>query len=316
MAICSKQQDDKSPMRNETARLGRQITREASQQAYYTGMLLVDRAMKDDFYRAYAYCRWVDDVVDDASAPIESRISFIRRQKEIVAELFEGSCSFDLSAEEQMVADLIRPEQRTNPKLRSFVDNMLETIEFDAIRPGKYISDPELTVYSDRLGLSVTDGLQYFIGHGHPYPEADNRVLAARGAQVTHLLRDMHEDIADGIINIPGEYLEEHGITPRDVNHARYREWVKGRVELARQNFREGKRYLIASEVFRMRIAGLWYCARFESLLDTIESEDYVLRDNYSERRHLAAWLRVIYIGIGLCIHHVTRRFSRQHSPK
>ena len=43
--------------------LARSISKAASRQAYQTIRLLVDRDRVTDAYRAYAYIRWVDDIV-------------------------------------------------------------------------------------------------------------------------------------------------------------------------------------------------------------------------------------------------------------
>ena len=40
-------------------------------------------------------------------------------------------------------------------------------------------------------------------------------------------------------------------------------------------------------DVLRCKVAGYWYCARFEAVLDTIESDGYRLRAEYEERRKL-----------------------------
>ena len=47
-----------------TSHLASVITKAASRQTYYTIRLLVDRPLVDDAFRAYAYFRWVDDVLD------------------------------------------------------------------------------------------------------------------------------------------------------------------------------------------------------------------------------------------------------------
>ena len=58
-----------------SAALAQSITREGSKQAYYTARLMVDKDLVDDFNRAYAYFRWMDDIVDDASQSQEKRIA-------------------------------------------------------------------------------------------------------------------------------------------------------------------------------------------------------------------------------------------------
>lgn len=294
-----------------TASLARSITRASSKQTYYTALLMVDKALTNDFYQGYAYFRWADDVVDVSSQSRDDGISFIRRQSELIERLYRNSRPDDLTPEEEMVADLICHDEEENSGLQSFIRNLLAVLEFDACRKGRLITQQELTSYSNRLGKSVTDGLQYFIGKGHPYPAADNRYLAATAAHITHMLRDMVPDTADGYINIPREYLEGHSIGPEDVDSPPFRAWVRGRVEQARQYFREGKRYLDQLDVLRCKIVGYWYCARFDGVLDVIERDGYVLRTVYNERRRLSSWLKMAWLAVSVTLRHIARRAVR-----
>jgi len=294
-----------------TASLARSITRASSKQAYYTALLMVDKGLTNDFYRGYAYFRWADDVVDVSSQSRDDGISFIRRQSELIERLYRNSRPDDLTPEEEMVADLICHDEEENSGLQSFIRNFLAILEFDACRKGRLIAQQELTSYSNRVGMSVTDGLQYFIGNGHPYPAADNRYLAATAAHITHMLRDMVPDTADGYINIPREYLEGHSIGPEDVDSPPFRAWVRGRVEQARQYFREGKRYLDQLDVLRCKIVGYWYCARFDGVLDVIERDGYVLRTVYNERRRLSSWLKMAWLAVSVTLRHIARRAGR-----
>jgi hypothetical protein len=144
-----------------TAILAQSITRAGSKQTFYTARLMVDRDLVNDIFRAYAYFRWADDIVDISSQSNEERISFIQRQKELIDSLYEDVRFDALTPEEEIAADLIRNDREQNSGLQSFIRNMLAIIEFDAHRKGRLISQQELTWYSDILGKSVTDGLQY-----------------------------------------------------------------------------------------------------------------------------------------------------------
>jgi phytoene/squalene synthetase len=298
-------------MKDATAALARSITWAGSKQTYYTARLMVDKDLVSDFYRAYAYFRWADDIIDVSSQSDDERISFIRRQRELIDRLYRNERRDHLTPEEEIAADLISHDRGENSGLQSFIRNMFAVIEFDAYRKGRLISQGELTWYSNCLGQSVTDGLQYFIGNGHPYPATEDRYLAAIAAHITHLLRDMALDTADGFINIPREYLEAHGIGPQDVNSPPFRAWVRDRVEQARGYFREGKRYLDQLGVLRCKIVGYWYCARFEGVLDTIERDGYVLRPLYDERRKASTWLKMAWLGLSLTLRHIARRRCR-----
>jgi phytoene/squalene synthetase len=253
-------------MTDATATLARSITRVGSKQTYYTARLLVDRELVNDFFRAFAYFRWADDIID-VGAPVDSAvlagvdtsggvssqsrddcISFIKRQSELIDRVYNDERPDDLTPEEEIIADLISHSQ------------------------------DELMWYSDTLAKSVTDGIRYFVGNGHRYPATDDSHLAATTAHIAHLLRDMSQDTVDGFINIPREYLVEHGISQTEADSPAFRAWVHGQVEQAQQYFDEGKRYLDGLNVMRCIIAGYWYSAWFEGVLDTIERDGFVPR--------------------------------------
>ncbi|HET6445076.1 MAG TPA: squalene/phytoene synthase family protein [candidate division Zixibacteria bacterium] len=291
-----------------TADLARSITWQGSKQSYYTARLMVDRDLVDDFLRAYAYFRWMDDVIDISSSSSEERTGFIERQKELIDILYKQEIPDGLTQEEEILADLIRNDRFDQSGLQSFIKNMFAIIEFDAHRKGRLISGEELDWYTDRLARSVTDGLQYFVGNGYPYPQGEDRLLAAEAAHITHLLRDMVEDTEEGFINIPKEFLKKNGIGPLEFDSEIYRDWVKERVELSRSHFERGKRYLDSLGVLRCKLAGHWYCARFEGVLDMIEGDGYNLRSEYSESRNLSTWMQIAWLGIIIPVRHATHR--------
>lgn len=281
-----------------TADLARVITQASSKQSYYTARLMVDQDLEIDCYRAYAYFRWVDDVVDIKCLNREARLAFIRRQKDLVERLYCAEYPPDLTPEEEIIADLIHNDRGECYRLRSYIRNFLAIIEFDADRKGRLITQSELNWYANTLGKAVTDGIQYFVCNGHRYPESENRYLAATGAHVVHMLRDLLEDVPEGYINIPAEEITTHNIDIQKPESEPFRTWVKSRVELARQYFAEGKKYLDELSVLRCRIVGYWYCARFETLLDTIEADGYVLKPSYPKPKKVVTWLK--FAGIAL----------------
>jgi hypothetical protein len=89
--------------------------------------------------------------------------------------------------------------------------------------------------------------------------------------------------------------LEANHIQPEDLHSKAYRDWVRGRVRLARSYFQAGREYLARVQNPRCRLAGFAYTARFEWLLETIERENYFLRPVYSERKSLGTGLRMAY---------------------
>lgn len=74
-----------------TLELAKTITWQGSKQAFYTARLMVDRDLVDDFLRAYACFRWMDDVIDITSSSEEERIGFTDRQNQLIDILRRSS---------------------------------------------------------------------------------------------------------------------------------------------------------------------------------------------------------------------------------
>jgi len=242
------------------------ITRQASKQTYYMIRFFADRDRVQHAFRAYAYFRWVDDILDGAEGSRETKLAFIKRQRGLLEDLYQGVTALGLSAEEELLKDLVKTDPSFDTGLFMYLDRMMRVMEFDADRRGKLINQIQLDSYSENLAVAVTEAMHYFIGHGQDSPQSTNRYLAVTAAHITHMLRDALDDTAEGYYNIPHEVLLEEGLNPFDQDAAAYRKWVCGRVMQARSYFQAGRIYLSKVTNLRCRLAGLAYTARFELL--------------------------------------------------
>lgn len=286
---------------NNSRTLAAAITKSASKQTFYTIRLFVDRGSIDDAYRAYGYFRWVDDVID-IEAPFEDdtgsgpeKIAFVNRQKSLLEACYRGEIPDDVCIEERMLVDLIQNDTEKNSGLQSYLRNMMDVMIFDAHRRDNIISQKELSEYSRKLATAVTEAIYYFIGHDYPSPNHEARYLAVTAAHIIHMLRDTLEDIDAGYFNVPGEYIQAHEISARDVESQAYREWVCGRIKLARMYFEAGRECTARVKSLRCRLAGYAYTARFEWMLRTIERDSFRLRLEYPERKSLWAGLWMVW---------------------
>ena len=287
--------------------LASRITRSASRQTYYTIRLLVDRRRIDDAYRAYAYFRWVDDVLDAEPAEgfswndadrLASR-RFVGRQRALLDACLRGEAPADVGPHEAMLVELVRHAGPGRAGLHAYLGHMMLVMEFDADRRGRLVSQAELDTYTHWLAIAVTEGVSDFVG-GDGIPahaaladtaprEDEARYLAASGAHILHMLRDTACDLQAGYVNVPREVLDQHGIGPGDVLSDAYRAWVRSRVQLARAHLDAGRAWLARAPNPRYRLAGSAYIARFEWLIPTLEREDFRLRPAYPEAKSLAA---------------------------
>jgi phytoene/squalene synthetase len=197
-----------------------------------------------------------------------------------------------------MLVELVQHDHEKNSGLQLYLHNMMQVMDFDAHRRGQLISQVELSEYTRWLASAVMECIHYFIGHDDFAPHDETRYLAVYGAHVTHMLRDTFDDVQSGYYNVPREVLGANRIEPQDVSNDAYRAWVKSRVQLARDYFQAGKRYFARVQNPRCRLACFAYIARFEWLLDTMESEGYCLRPHYDERKSAAIGLRMSLLTI------------------
>jgi len=293
-----------------TAKIARRITWKGSKQSFLIGQFLVDRRLRNDFFRAYAYFRWLDDMIDEVIPSRSKRIEFIDRQNELIRSLYSNERVKIENKEEEILLDLIRNDRRTHDGLKSFIEKMISIIEFDTLRKDTEISKEELGLYNKMLGISVVDGLQYFIGNDHSYPTGVDRYEAAIASHRTHLLRDMKKDFQNGFFNIPSEIIQKSD--PRDPGSIpdQHIEWIREQVKDARSGFKLGKKYVEKIEILRCRIAAFWYCYRFEIILDAIEKDGYLLRERYSEMEKPLVLLKMLFFTFNIILRHIFRKIG------
>ena len=265
------------------------ITRSASLQTYCTIRFLVDRPRVEDAFRAYAYFRWVDDVLDAVSPDVpmwgdtdrQVAARFLERQQRLLERALRGEVVTPADRHEAMLIDLVRHDR--DARLEVYLRQMMRVMAFDVRRRGTTVTEPELTGYTHALAVAVTEAMHHFIGSGGRAPDDETRYQAVTGAHILHMLRDTHADLRAGYINVPRELLTSAGIGPEDIHSDAYRAWVQARVELAREALRSGRRYFALVESARHRLAGLAYIARFEWVADRLVRDDFRIRTAYPQ---------------------------------
>lgn len=273
------------------------ITRRASAQSYLTIRCLADRAYRQDAFALYAYFRWLDDEIDERLPDERCRLALVRRQRDLLA-----ATAPEATPEERLLDHLLRDADgadRTGVDgIRRSLAAMLDVMAFDAGRRWRPVTQAELDGYTRTLSVAVTEALHHCIGHGARAPHDGSRYVAVEGAHVAHMLRDLRQDVAAGYVNIPAERLGTGGLCADEPEAPAFRAWVRERVDLARDCFAVGRRYLARVESRRCRLAGHAYIARFEWVLDAIERDGYRLRPSYPERSTVRGGLAIGAAGL------------------
>ena len=284
--------------------LAASITKESSTQTYITIRTLVDRERRPDAFRTYAYFRWVDDTIDRDELGPHDRNDFLRGQRILLSRCLRGEFPSRVGVEEQMLVDLLQSDLSHDYGLRTYLQGMMDVMTFDVGRRGRFITEDELAWYACRLATAVTEAVYTFVGKDCGAPRIPARYVAANAAHIAHMLRDYLEDLEAGYINIPIEVFEGGGFKAGNIAHAGFRAWVRERVQLARKYFAIGEAYTREMADLRCRIASTCYSLRFEGVLQAIEREGYLLRENYDDCKNISTVSNMLWQSLKLAVGH------------
>lgn len=188
----------------------REVTRRSSSNFYYAFRLLSPRR-RSALYAVYAFCRFVDDIADDAGRREAGRLLTCWRGE--LERVFTGTPTHPIG---RALADTVRqfPLER-----RHFAD-LIRGVEMD-LTQRRYESFERLYEYCYRVAATV--GLLCVDIFGHSNPSArDYAVDLGIAFQLTNILRDVHEDARRGRVYLPLDDLDRFDCTPDELLVGRY----------------------------------------------------------------------------------------------
>ncbi len=217
-----------------------EITRRSSSNFYYAFML-IPAERRQALYAVYAFCRFVDDIADDAT--VRDPAVLLRRWREELERVYGGEPTRPVS---RALADAAR--RFTIP--REYFEEVIAGVEMDLTRK-RYQTFDELRLYCYRVASAV--GLICIEIFGYTNPGA--KVYAEKlgiAFQLTNILRDVREDASRGRIYIPIEDLTRIGVAEEEIlggvyssNFVRLMEFEANR---ARDFYREAEAALPAED--------------------------------------------------------------------
>ncbi|HEY3532627.1 MAG TPA: presqualene diphosphate synthase HpnD [Casimicrobiaceae bacterium] len=233
----------------------------------------------------YAYCREVDDVVDEVSDPNVARTKLAWWRTE-VERIYDGTPQHPVAL---ALADAVRRYRLPKEHLLRVIDGMQMDLERT-----RYATFAELEDYCDHVAGVV--GLLSAEIFG--YDDARTRDYARSlgiAFQLTNIIRDVGEDARRGRIYLPEEDLDRFGVAALDVLHARtspaFVELMRFEVERARRWYDDAIAALPARDR-RAQRPGLAMAAIYRTLLDEIARDGYRVLD----RRIALTPLRKLWI--------------------
>ncbi|MGE5170275.1 MAG: presqualene diphosphate synthase HpnD [Rudaea sp.] len=253
--------------------------------SFYYSFRLLPAERRRAITALYAFCREVDDVVDEVSDPNVARVKLAWWRTEVDA-------IYDATPHHPVAIALAAAVPRyglSRQHLQTVIDGMHMDLE-----KARYVDFTELETYCDRVAGVV--GLLSAEIFG--YEEAATRDYARKlgiAFQLTNIVRDVGEDARRGRIYLPQEDLARFGVRASDVLRANttpaFVDLMRFEVERARRWYDDALGVLPARDRHAQR-AGLAMAAIYRTLLDEIARDGYRVLD----RRVALTPLRKLWI--------------------
>jgi phytoene synthase len=261
------------------------ITRRASSNFYYAFMLLpADR--RRSLYAVYAFCRFIDNISDDAG--IKEPAAMLARWRRELDAIYQGRPNGAVSrALANTVARFEIP--------RRHLDDIIDGVEMDlALR--RYSTFEELCLYCYRVASAVGLACIRVFGCRNPQTEsyAENLGIAL---QMTNILRDVREDAARDRIYLPTEDLKRFGVREEDILLCTYSEGFRRLMEFeARraQAFYDAAKLSLPADDRAALLSAEAMRLIYHALLDRIVSVDYRVFDH---RCHISTTKKLYLVG-------------------
>jgi phytoene synthase len=189
------------------------ITRKSASNLAFAFVLL-PKPRRDAMSVLYAFCREVDDVADNESAPLPARRARLAAWRQEVRRACDGALpSFPVACELQPVI------ARYRLPFADF-DQLIRGVEMD-LDINRYQTYQDLELYCYRVASIV--GLLSVEIFGYKDPACrDYAVHLGKALQLTNILRDVRTDAERGRIYLPLSELERHKIAPEEILRLQY----------------------------------------------------------------------------------------------
>lgn len=215
--------------------------------------ILLPREKRDSMSALYAFCREVDDVADEESAPVAARRAQLAEWREDIRR----ACG-----QETPRLEVNRELQPVIARYRlpcELFEEIIRGVEMD-LDIKRYETYDRLETYCYRVASAV--GLLSIEIFGYQNPAArDYAVHLGKALQLTNILRDVRADAERGRIYLPLEELRQAGVSEEEILRFEYspgfRKAAEGMAARARRFYllahdtlpAEDRRSMVAAEL-------------------------------------------------------------------
>ena len=240
--------------------------------SFYYSFMFLPPEQRQAITALYAFCREVDDVVDECHDVSLAQIKLEWWRQE-VERIFTGTPTHPVGFALQ---DVLRRFKLPQEQLLEIIDGMAMDLS-----QTRYLDFKGLQLYCYRVASVVGLLSAEIFGHEHrqTLKYAHDLGLAL---QLTNIIRDVGEDARRGRIYLPIEDLQRFGVLAKDILEARYsdafRELMVFQGERAEQFYEQAFAQLPAGDRKAQR-PGLVMAAIYRTLLREIAADGFQVLD-------------------------------------
>ena len=257
----------------------------ASGSSFYYSFMFLEPPRRQAITALYAFCREVDDVVDECPDATLSRAKLAWWRTE-VASMFAGQASHPVT---QALTTSIKNFALPQEQLLEIIDGMEMDLDFT-----RYADFKSLHLYCYRVASVVGLLAAEIFGY------TDRRTLKyahdlGLAFQLTNIIRDVGEDARRGRIYLPQDELARFGVSETELLQATYsdkfRQLMEFQVERAQSHYEQAFAQLPQADRKAQR-AGLIMAAIYRTTLNEIVRDGCLVLD----RRTSLTPLRKIWL--------------------
>jgi len=201
---------------------------------FSVGFRFLPRVKRRAVYAAYAWCRWADDIADEA--PGDNVVPRLDEWQRELDACYSGNPSHPITI---ALADALR--HFSIPK-SAFIA-LLDGCRQDTWK-SRYETFEELLHYCDLVATSISDISLSIFGYRSDAALGHGRSLAT-ALQLTNVTRDVGDDLSRDRIYIPREELRRFDVTEEEIfaraENDRIRRLLEFQIERAEGYFREAE---------------------------------------------------------------------------
>jgi phytoene synthase len=240
----------------------------ASGSSFYYSFLFLPPDRRRAITALYAFCREVDDVVDETLEPqiAAAKLAWWRAE---VANLFSGK-------PQHPVTKALQPHLETCAISADKMNDVIDGMEMD-LTQSRYLDWPGLEKYCYRVAGAVGLLAAGIFGYRDARTLEYARALGI-AFQLTNIIRDVGEDARKNRIYLPMADLKQFNVPAADILNAKqtpeFQQLMAFEAARARRHYEQAMQAL-PSEDRRAQRPGLIMAAIYRTLLDEIERDGF-----------------------------------------